>query len=164
MKSEPLPGQRLAPEDFDHIVRLTPLAAIDLIVRTPDQRILVGRRRNEPAKGSFFVLGGRITKNETLAAAFARISLAELGVEKRIEHARFLGVYEHIYATNNHELAGFGTHYLVLAYELICPDRDLLLPLDQHGEYVWLTVPELLRHPEVHANTKAYFTSGEPVN
>jgi colanic acid biosynthesis protein WcaH len=159
MNSEPMPGQRLEPDDFDSVVRLTPLVAIDLIVRSPDRRILVGRRRNQPAKGLFFTTGGRITKNETLAAAFTRISLAELVVAKRMEEARFLGVYEHFYATNNHELPGFGTHYVVLAYELPATPQDLPLPQDQHGEFAWLTEAELLRSPEVHQNTKAYFSA-----
>jgi colanic acid biosynthesis protein WcaH len=157
MNDEPKPGQWLAPEDFDRVVRLTPLVAIDLIVRSPDGRILVGRRTNEPAKGLFFVPGGRISKNERLAAAFKRISLAELGVEKRIEEARFVGVYEHFYATNNHEVPGFGTHYVTLAYELASPVPDALLPKDQHGEYRWQTEAELLSCPDVHENTKAYF-------
>jgi len=157
MSYEPTPGQRLEPEDFDNVVRLTPLVAQDLIIRSPDGRVLVGRRSSEPAKGWFFVPGGRVTKNETLAAAFRRISLAELGVAKRIEEARALGVFEHFYATNNHERAGFGTHYVVLAYELPSPTRDLPLPMDQHGEFAWLTPAALLLSPEVHANTKAYF-------
>jgi GDP-mannose mannosyl hydrolase len=158
MMREPKPGERLAAEDFDHVVRLTPLVAIDLIVRSAEGRVLVGRRSFEPAKGSLFVPGGRITKNETLAGAFKRISLAELGVEKQIEEARFVGVYEHFYKTNNHEHTGFGTHYVTLAYEVTSPVRDATLPNDQHGEYAWLTEAELLRRPEVHANTKAYFT------
>ena len=157
MNYEPLPGERLEPEDFDSVVRLTPLVAIDLVVRSPDGRVLVGRRKCEPAKGWFFTTGGRVTKNETLTAAFRRISSAELGVEKRIEEARFLRVYEHFYATNNQERAGFGTHYVVLAYELTSPIQDLPLPMDQHGEFAWLTEAELLLCPEVHANTKAYF-------
>jgi colanic acid biosynthesis protein WcaH len=161
MNREPLPGQRLQPEDFDSVVRLTPLVAIDLIVRSSEGRVLVGRRTNEPAKGRFFVPGGRVTKNETLAAAFRRISLAELGVEKRIEEGRFVGVYEHFYTTNNHEVAGFGTHYVVLAYELTSSVEDLLLPDDQHGEFAWLTEAELLRRPEVHQNTKVYFLTAK---
>jgi len=161
MNSEPLPGQRLKPEDFDSVVRLTPLVAIDLIVRSPEGRVLMGRRTNEPAKGTFFVPGGRVTKNEPLAAAFRRISLAELGVEKTIEEGRFLGVYEHFYTTNNHQVAGFGTHYVVLAYELNSAEKDLLLPDDQHGEFAWLTKADLLRSPEVHQNTKVYFLPGK---
>jgi colanic acid biosynthesis protein WcaH len=161
MKQEPKPGQRLAPEDFDSVVRLTPLVAIDLIVRSPEGRVLVGHRRNEPAKGCFFTTGGRITKNETLAEAFRRIALAELGVEKNIEDARFVGVYEHFYRTNYNERCAFGTHYVVLAYTFISPAQDLPLPEEQHGEFAWLTEAELLCHPEVHENVKAYFRPGK---
>ena len=157
MHHEPKAGARLEPGDFENVVRLTPLVAIDMIVRSSDGRVLVGHRTNEPAKGCFFVPGGRITKNETLAAAFRRISLAELGVEKQIEEARFLGVFEHLYSTNHFDRDGFGTHYVTLAYELTSPVQDALLPKDQHGEYAWQTEAELLRSPTVHENTKAYF-------
>ena len=119
MHHEPKAGARLEPGDFETVVRLTPLVAIDMIVRSSEGRVLVGHRTNEPAKGCFFVPGGRITKNETLAAAFRRISLAELGVEKQIEEARFLGVFEHLYSTNHFDRDGFGTHYVTLAYEQI---------------------------------------------
>ena len=157
MNHEPAPGARLAPQDFEHIVKLTPLVSIDLVVRSPDGRILVGWRKNEPAKACFFAPGGRITKNESLAAAFRRISLVELGVQRQIEEARFLGVYEHFYTTNNRERPGFGTHYVVLGYELISPLQDLRLPTDQHGEFAWLTEAELLQSPQVHQYTKNYF-------
>ena len=157
MHPEPKPGARLEPGDFENIIRLTPLVSIDMIIRSSDGRVLLGRRTYEPAKGCFFVPGGRITKNETLAAAFRRLTLAELGVEKKIEEARFLGVYEHFYPTNRFERGAFGTHYVVLGYELTCPVQDALLPKEQHGEYVWQTEAELLNGPEVHEHTKAYF-------
>jgi colanic acid biosynthesis protein WcaH len=157
MNDEPKPGAWLQAADFENVIRLTPLVAIDMIVRSADGRILLGRRNYEPAKGCFFVPGGRITKNETLAAAFRRISLAELGAEKKIEEARFLGVYEHFYPTNRFEQAGFGTHYVVLGYELTSPVDDALLPKEQHGEYAWQTEAELLSNPKVHEHTKAYF-------
>ena len=160
MNREPEVGARLDPQDFDTVVRLTPLVAIDLIVRSAEGRVLLGRRLNEPAKGCFFVPGGRITKNETLAAAFRRICLAELGVAEEIGQARFIGVYEHFYRTNNREQSGFGTHYVTLGYELTAPIPDSRLPQDQHGEYAWMTEAELLGCPEVHENTKAYFGSG----
>jgi colanic acid biosynthesis protein WcaH len=159
MSHEPKAGVRLDPRDFARVIRLTPLVAIDIIVRSPDGRVLLGRRNNEPAKGCFFVPGGRITKNETLAAAFKRISRAELGVEKTIEKAQFLGVFEHFYPTNDVAQPGFGTHYVTLAYKVTSPVRDTLLPKDQHGEYVWKTEADLLSCPEVHEHTKAYFSS-----
>lgn len=154
---EPEPGQWLAADDFEQIIRLTPLVSIDLVVRRPDGRALVGCRNHEPAKGSFFVPGGRITKNETRAAAFCRLTRDELGVELEIGQARFLGVYDHFYPTNRFERPGFGTQYVVLAYEVRVSLELTALPKEQHGEYRWMTSEELLRSQEVHPNTQAYF-------
>jgi len=157
MISEPKPGQWLEAKDFEHIVRLTPLVSIDLIVRSPDGRILVGRRKNAPAKDVYFVPGGRITKNETLAEAFKRLTQVELGREEKIENARFRGVYEHIYPDNRMGKDGFGTHYVVLAYEFTLSLDGSALPTEQHGDYEWMTVEKLVSSNEVHKNTKAYF-------
>ncbi len=156
-KPEPKPGEWIPRDEFAEVIRLTPLVAIDLVVRSPEGRVLVGRRLNEPAKGVFFVPGSRITKNETRAAAFERIAREELGAAMSINHARFLGVYEHIYPTNRFQVPGFGTHYLTLAYELSLAPETLTLPTDQHGEYVWMLPAEVLSSPHVHDNTKAYF-------
>jgi len=156
-KPEPKPGEWIAREEFAEVVRLTPLVAIDLVVRSPEGRVLVGRRLNQPAKGVFFVPGSRITKNETRALAFQRITREELGLAVGIEQAHFLGVYEHIYPTNRFQLAGFGTHYITLAYELKLAPECLTLPADQHGEYAWMLPSELLASRLVHDNTKAYF-------
>lgn len=155
--AEPKPGEWLDAADFAHVVRLTPLVSIDLVVRRADGRILVGRRVNEPAKNLFFLVGGRITKNESRAAAFRRLTREELGVEMPIEHARFLGAYDHFYPTNRFEHPGFGTHYVVLGYEIVLDPQPDSLPTEQHGEYAWMTEKELLASPEVHENTKAYF-------
>jgi colanic acid biosynthesis protein WcaH len=154
---EPKPGEWIEPEEFANVIRLTPLVAIDLVVRSPEGRVLVGRRTNEPARGCLFVPGSRISKNETLAVAFQRITREELGTSVPIERARLLGVYEHLYPTNRFERPGFGTHYIVLAHELALTLDPAALPKDQHGEYLWLLPQELLSSSEVHANTKAYF-------
>jgi colanic acid biosynthesis protein WcaH len=161
---EPAPGQWLTPVDFEHVIRLTPLVSMDLVVRAPDGRVLVGRRKYEPARNMFFLVGGRITKNESRSAAFRRLTREELGIEVPIEQARFLGVYDHFYPTNRFERKGFGTHYVVLGYELGLDPHTANLPTEQHAEYLWKTEGELLDSPEVHENTKAYFRAGLPLS
>jgi colanic acid biosynthesis protein WcaH len=147
----------LDPEKFLAVVEHAPLVSIDLIVRREDGRVLLGKRRNEPAKGCWFVPGGRIHKNERLEAAFRRISLAELGTPCAAGDGRFLGVFEHFYAANFAEKPGTGTHYVVLAYELTPPELPEKLPADQHGEFKWFDIETLLKTEMVHAHTKAYF-------
>jgi colanic acid biosynthesis protein WcaH len=151
---------RLGREEFLEVVERTPLVSIDLIVRRSDGRVLMGKRTNEPAKGYWFVPGGRIHKNERLADAFRRICEAELGRRFAITGAKFLGVFEHLYPTNFAEKRGTGTHYVVLAYELHADDLPGKLPADQHGEFDWFDVQRILKTDAVHENTRAYFNVG----
>lgn len=150
---------RLSREQFLEVVERAPLVSIDLVVRRADGRVLLGKRTNEPAKGCWFVPGGRIHKNERRAAAFRRICEAELGKPFSIDVARFIGVFEHFYPTNFAAQPGSGTHYVVLAYELDAIDLPGKLPADQHGEFDWFEPKRILETEEVHENTKAYFRS-----
>jgi len=148
----------LMPRDiFKTIVSCTPLVSIDLIVRDPEQRVLLGWRRNRPAQHCWFVPGGRINKDETIAEAFRRITRDELGLGVSRENARFLGVYEHLYP-DCFDGEDVSTHYVVLAHELtLALPGDL--PPEQHERYCWLSPSELLSSHHVHENTKAYFRS-----
>ena len=65
--------------DLSVAVRLGPIVAIDLIIRDESDRVLLGFRTNEPAKGVYFVPGGRIWKDERISDAFERILKAETG-------------------------------------------------------------------------------------
>lgn len=47
--------QRLSTEEFKQVVSLTPLVAIDLLVRNAHDELLVGKRVNPPAQGFWFV-------------------------------------------------------------------------------------------------------------
>lgn len=70
----------LSTQDFATVVRSTPLISIDLIVENAQGEYLLGKRTNRPAQGFWFVPGGRVQKDETLADAFARLTQAELGL------------------------------------------------------------------------------------
>ena len=122
---------RLDRETFLTVVRHTPLVSVDLVVRDGAGRLLVGLRNNEPAKDTWFVPGGRICKDERIAAALVRVAREELGIDLDPAAARLLGVYEHLYDTNVAETPDFGTHYVVLAHELRLEAGDLALEVSQ---------------------------------
>lgn len=146
----------LSDDVFADVVRHAPLISIDLIMRDPEGKILVGWRTNEPARGSWFVPGGCIRKDESLADAFARILIAETGCRATMAQARFLGVYQHFYPTNRFGRPGFGTHYVVLAHELALPARPAIVLDDQHRDHRWMAPAELASSPDVHPYSKAY--------
>lgn len=149
---------------FLEIIDSTPLVSIDLILEDRKGSVLLGKRVNRPAQGYWFVPGGRITKNERLADAIKRISSAELGITISIDEVRLLGAFEHFYSDNYLSQDGINTHYVVLAYKINARDDLEVVPDDQHSAIQWWPKRELLSSPEVHNNTKAYFTDREQVD
>ncbi|TKX74509.1 NUDIX domain-containing protein [Halorubrum sp. GN11_10-6_MGM] len=102
------------PEDeWETIVRNVPIVSVDLVVECPDG-IVLGKRSNEPAKGEWFVPGGRVQKGEKLEEATHWIANEELGLD--IEIRRSLGAFEHFYSTSD---VGNEKHYVA------------------HGFYTW---------------------------
>lgn len=149
-------------ETFRSIVSSTPLVSIDLVIQTRRGDVLLGHRLNRPAQGAWFVPGGRILKNETLDAAFNRLTLEELGVSVGRSEARLLGVYEHFYSDSVFAATGEGpdTHYIVLAYQLVLIDENLLkLPQVQHDSYRWWSLTEMQASEQVHSNSRAYLAA-----
>jgi colanic acid biosynthesis protein WcaH len=141
---------------FKTVISNAPLISIDLVVKNSQGQYLLGYRTNRPAKNYWFVPGGRIHKNESMDAAFLRLTEAELGSKLVRQSARFLGPYEHFY-----DDYVFGqdvsTHYVVLAYEIII-DIDIdNLPAEQHSQYQWFEQSELMERDDVHQHSKWYF-------
>jgi colanic acid biosynthesis protein WcaH len=143
-------------ETFKKIIKNTPLISIDLIVSNQVGKILLGKRNNRPAQGYWFVPGGRILKDESMSVAFRRLTLNELGVELNIEKAELIGPFEHFYVDN---VSGedFSTHYIALGYRLLVDDTLLNLPTEQHNQYKWMSVDDLLSDSEVHKHSRWYF-------
>ena len=149
-------------DTFRGVVASTPLVSIDLVVWNERGELLLGRRLNRPARGFWFVPGGRIQKNETLDGAFRRLTSGELRSDFDRASARLLGVYEHFYTDSVFGTAedGIDTHYVVLAYHLLLPIGHVLtLPSDQHSAYRWWSISEIEASAEVHANSRVYMNA-----
>lgn len=140
-------------ETFKTVIANAPLVSVDLIVRDGD-RVLLGRRVNRPAQGFWFTLGGRVLKNERINSAIRRIAKTELGTEL-ITVPRFIGVFEHLYDDGIFDHVS--THYLNLGYEVEAPALAGL-PTEQHDDYRWFELEELLARDDVHDYVKDYFT------
>jgi len=144
---------------FKTVITSTPLISIDLVVRNKQDQVLLGKRLNAPAKGFWFVPGGRVQKDETLDNAFVRLIKEELGTDipvKRSE-ANLLGVYEHFYEENVFDSTAT-THYVVLGYEIqLSEDQVINLPKIQHDDYIWVVEQELIINDLVHVYSKNYF-------
>lgn len=145
-------------ESFQCIVENTPLISIDFIVRN-QEKILLGKRVNRPALGYWFTLGGRVFKDEYIKDAIKRISETELGTP--IENdMKFIGVFEHHYDDSIFD--NVSTHYINLGYEVEVSGLEDL-PMDQHEDYRWFGLEELMQSDEVHIYVKDYFTKSKGI-
>ena len=139
------------------IIKATPLVSVDLIIRNPSKMVLLGKRTNRPAKGYWFVPGGRIIKNETINQALKRISEVEVGLDLSAEAPSLLGAYDHIYEDNFLNVIGINTHYVALAFTITLKQEIEVKSDEQHMAFKWWKTDKLLEDPTVHQNTKAYF-------
>ena len=146
---------------FKTIIDSAPLISIDILLKK-DNKFLLGKRINKPAQGYFFSTGGRIKKNESIDNAMARVALNELNIElfssippRGVKFIpKFIGVFEHFYDDSIYK--DVSTHYVNLAYEYEA-EEALDLPTEQHNEYQWFSIDELLESKQVHKYVKDYF-------
>lgn len=146
-------------QDFKHLIKNAPLFAIDLVVLNEQSQILLGQRKNAPAKGFWFVPGGRVFKNESLEQAFKRISTTELGIEIERNQAWLLGLYDHFYQDSV-----FGeetdTHYINATHLIKITEAQMKnLPTEQHQSYRWQTINDIEQDDTVHQNSKVFLSA-----
>jgi colanic acid biosynthesis protein WcaH len=71
----------LIPDDFyQKILLVMPIICVDLLVVDQAERVLLIRRKNEPAKGQWWVPGGRVHMGEMRLAAAVRKLREECGL------------------------------------------------------------------------------------
>jgi colanic acid biosynthesis protein WcaH len=135
-------------EEWETIVRNVPIVSVDLVVECPDG-IVLGKRSNEPAKGEWFVPGGRVHKGETRREAVHRVAEEELGISAEIVES--LGAFEHCYDTS--DIDGVGTkHYLANGFVVETEERRIQRD-DQHSEIrAFESAPDSL-HPYIQTYT-----------
>ncbi len=140
-------------EEFKTVVENAPLISIDLVTMFKD-KVLLGRRVNKPAKDFYFTTGGIVRKNELFREAQKRIAKNELGLELTTE-LKFIGIFEHFY--NDSIFDNISTHYVNHGYLLELEKELINLPQEQHSDYKWFGIKELLQSDEVHIYVKDYF-------
>ena len=149
----------LSNEDFKFVIEKTNLFALDLLVMNHGGQVLLGKRKNAPAKGFWFVPGGRVYLNESLKSAFERILVNETAIPlTNVKHISLYGLYDHLYENSSLEVSSLGTHYIVAAYKICIVGAPKLQSDGQHFDLKFFDVADLLASNDVHQFTKNYFT------
>lgn len=132
---------------WGRIVKSMPIPSVDLLVKCPDG-ILLGKRTNKPAKGEWFVPGGRIQKGEPLREAVHRVAEEELGLEIKIVQS--LGTFDHFYDCSDVPESD-GKHYIAHAF-IVSANSCQVDGDSQHAEFqAFETIPD-----SFHCHVNAY--------
>ena len=157
MTKSRIKSQKLKNEEFNKLIEYGTLISIDLVIVNDKNQILLGLRKNKPAKNFWFVPGGRILKHESKEQAFKRICKKELNINLDINDATLIDVYNHLYLNDNsNDIPNVDTHYIVLAYYTNIPIDINKLPKKQHKDYKWLS-HDKESTDKIHKNVYPYF-------
>ena len=140
---------------FKTLIENTPLVSIDLCLICNGQ-ILLGKRSNEPLKGTWFTPGGRIHKNETWQDALLRIAKVELGLSGiAVDDFALMGVWDHFY--NNSALdQNTSTHYVNLPHYAEFKSKPQIALDDQHDEFKWFDLSVVADDEKSHPYMRNY--------
>jgi len=95
----------MIPSDkYESIMRVLPILCVDIIVKTESGKYILIKRKNRPLSGRWWVIGGRVLKDETLEQAAKRKVKEE--TDLNIKEIRPIGYYEDTFVANP-----FGTRF-----------------------------------------------------
>jgi len=84
---------------YGKIREVIPTCCVDLVITNQRNEFLLLKRTESPAKGQWWLPGGRVHKNETLREAAFRKGREELGIEIILKD--FISVEETIFEEDN---------------------------------------------------------------
>lgn len=118
--------------EYLKILEIMPIVCVDLIIVHQDKYLLV-KRKNPPAKDLWWFVGGRLVKNETLSNAAMRKAKEEVGLE--VTPRRIVNVVETIFDDGPE---GIPVHSVNICYLCVAHGSEVKLDLD-HDKYRWVS-------------------------
>lgn len=163
----------LSEHAFVQAVSALPLVSVDWVLVNPAGELLLGLRRNAPARDWWFTPGGRVRKNEAVGACLERVALGELGLPfDRLKAngeglsaggeglgavGMLMGVWDHFYEDSAYS-SEVSTHYVNLPHLWRLEQTlDLAaLPTDQHSSWRWQSAKDAAVADDVHPYVRVY--------
>ncbi len=131
-------------KQYNEILKLIPILCVDLLI-VYDNKCLLLKRDNEPAKGQFWFPGGRINKLETIKVASVRKAKEETNLD--CEFVKIISTEETIFHKNKDMLTDI--HTINICCQLI-PKNIKDLKIDNlHTDFKWINKQNNLFHDAV---------------
>ncbi len=126
-------------KDYMVCVKYLPIPTTDVVIFNPDRtKVLLFKRSNEPLKGEFFTLGGRIMKGENLKNSAIRKVEEEIGIRVSSNQLTFGGVVDEQSARS--VFKDLNQHCINIVWGLILPENAKIRLDSQHSEHKWFDI------------------------
>lgn len=138
-------------EQYKQILEVMPLLCVDVVIKSTGGEYLLVKRANEPFKGQWWVVGGRVHKNETLEQAVLRKVKQEIGLT--IQTLEPLGYYEDRFEKNSIKLDS-PLHAVSVVFSAVIDDQQVLRLDGQSLEWKFFKeLPRALRVKSFHGGS-----------
>jgi colanic acid biosynthesis protein WcaH len=94
----------IPPALYKKTIGLLPIFCVDVVIRDRAGRYLLVKRKNQPLKGCYWVVGGRVHRGELAKVAAQRKMYQEVGLHVKRDRFRLVGYTEAVFKRN-----AFGT-------------------------------------------------------
>lgn len=123
----------LIPRDqYIDILKNLPILCADIVLKNDAGEYLLIKRNNEPLRGQWWVIGGRVLKGETMEAAAIRKVKQETNLE--IKNLIPIGYFELIKGTNPFGLT-FDYHTVSVVFSAVISGQQKIMLDEQSLEY-----------------------------
>jgi len=129
---------------YAKILDVMPIPCADAVL-VSGKHFLLGKRNNRPAKGKWFLIGGRVQKGELLSDAIQRHIAREIGV-KRMTIKKQLTTRETIFKDS---AQGPASHSINTVFVVAIPYKKYVPPNDENAELAWFSKIDSRWHPYV---------------
>ena len=125
---------KIPSELYKQIMENVPICCIDFVV-LHQGKVLLTFRNDEPAKGKWWIQGGRLLKNERIEDAVRRKAREEIGVDVKL--VRRTGTYEYFCRRGHFPDFATGVHDIAICY-LVEPASTNFNLDSAHSQYRWI--------------------------
>ena len=134
-------------EDYQKIMQTMPIPTVDIVIFHPDKtKVLLFLRKNKPAQGYYYALGGRIIKGESLTESALRKAKEELHLTLEENDLIFGGVIDEFF--DDSRFLDIPMHSLNIFFGYILRDENhITLDKTQFETTKWFERDDVTLHP-----------------
>lgn len=121
-------------KEYKKIIQVLPILCVDVIIVNEKKEYLLVKRKNEPLKGEWWVVGGRLEKGE--AAERAAIRKIKEETSLRVSCLNFVGYYEGWFDKNAFGVPG-QLHTVSIVFSAVIEGEQRVVLDSQSSEWVF---------------------------